>query len=50
MARKRKLDPYTSLFMDRHGKERCRFRRNGYCPSICRTRQPRATERPMTRR
>jgi hypothetical protein len=29
MARKRKLDPYTSLFIDRHGKERCRFRRNG---------------------
>jgi integrase len=29
MARKRKLDPYTSIFVDRHGKERCRFRRNG---------------------
>jgi hypothetical protein len=29
MARKRKLDPYTSLFVDRHGKERCRFRRMG---------------------
>lgn len=29
MVRKRKLDPYTSLFIDRHGKERCRFRRNG---------------------
>lgn len=30
MARKRKLDPYTSLFVDRHGKERCRFRRGGF--------------------
>jgi integrase len=30
MARKRKLDPFTSLYVDRHGKERCRFRRNGY--------------------
>jgi integrase len=29
MARKRKLDPYTSIFVDRHGKERCRFRRRG---------------------
>jgi integrase len=29
MARKRKLDPYTSLFVDIRGKERCRFRRNG---------------------
>lgn len=29
MARKRKLDPYTSIFVDRHGKERCRFRRYG---------------------
>src|SRR5690349_6453407 len=29
MARRRKLDPYTSLFVDRHGKERCRFRRHG---------------------
>lgn len=29
MARKRKLDPFTSLFVDRHGKERWRFRRNG---------------------
>jgi hypothetical protein len=29
MARKRKLDPYTSIFVDRHGKERCRFRRLG---------------------
>jgi integrase len=29
MPRKRKLDPYTSLFVDRHGKERCRFRRKG---------------------
>lgn len=29
MARKRKLDPYTSIFVDRHGKERCRFRRHG---------------------
>lgn len=32
MARK-KQDPYTSLYLDRHGKERCRFRRNGIaCP------------------
>jgi integrase len=30
MARKRKLDPYTSIFVDRHGKERCRFRRFGF--------------------
>jgi integrase len=30
MARKRKLDPFTSIFVDRHGKERCRFRRNGF--------------------
>jgi integrase len=30
MAKKRKLDPFTSLFVDRHGKERCRFRRAGY--------------------
>lgn len=30
MARKRKLDPYTSIFVDRHGKERCRYRRNGF--------------------
>lgn len=30
MARKRKLDPFTSLYIDRHGKERCRFRRNGF--------------------
>lgn len=30
MARKRKLDPYVSVFVDRHGKERFRFRRNGY--------------------
>jgi integrase len=29
MVRKRKLDPYTSLFVDIRGKERCRFRRNG---------------------
>lgn len=27
MPRKRKLDPYTSIFVDRHGKERCRFRK-----------------------
>lgn len=36
MARKRKLDPYVSVFVDRHGKERFRFRRNGlscYLPS-----------------
>jgi integrase len=30
MPRKRKLDPYTSIFVDRHGKERCRFRRGGF--------------------
>lgn len=29
MPRKRKLDPYTSIFVDRHGKERCRFRKGG---------------------
>lgn len=29
MARKRKLDPFTTLYVDRHGKERCRFRRRG---------------------
>jgi integrase len=36
MARKRKLDPYVSVFVDRHHKERFRFRRNGvsiYLPS-----------------
>lgn len=33
MARKRKLDPFVSLFVDRHGKERCRFRRGAFsCP------------------
>lgn len=30
MARKRKLDPFVSVFVDRHGKERFRYRRNGY--------------------
>lgn len=30
MARKRKLEPYTTIFVDRHGKERCRFRRRGF--------------------
>ena len=29
MARKRKLDKYVSSFVDRHGKERFRFRRDG---------------------
>jgi len=29
MARKRKLDPFVSVFVDRHGKERFRFRRGG---------------------
>lgn len=29
MAKKRAPDPYTSLFIDVRGKERCRFRRNG---------------------
>lgn len=30
MAKKRKLDPYVSVFVDRHGKERFRFRRDGF--------------------
>jgi integrase len=30
MARKRKLDRYTTIFVDRHGKERCRFRRGTF--------------------
>lgn len=30
MPRKRKLDPYVSVFVDRHHKERFRFRRNGF--------------------
>lgn len=30
MARKRKLDPYVSVFVDRHGKERFRFRRGPF--------------------
>lgn len=30
MARKRKLDPGVSVFVDRHGKERFRYRRAGY--------------------
>lgn len=30
MARKRKLDEYVSVFVDRHHKERFRFRRNGF--------------------
>jgi integrase len=34
MARKRKLDPFTSIYVDRHGKERCRFRRNGLDRSL----------------
>lgn len=29
MARKRKLDPFVSVFVDRHNKERFRFRRSG---------------------
>lgn len=36
MARKRKLDQYVSVFVDRHNKERFRYRRNGisvYLPS-----------------
>lgn len=33
MARRRKLDPFVTLYVDRHGKERCRFRRRGFqCP------------------
>lgn len=34
MAKKAKQDPFTSLYIDRHGKERCRFRRNGYGCSL----------------
>lgn len=30
MARKRKFDQYVSVFVDRHGKERFRFRRAGF--------------------
>jgi integrase len=30
MARKRRLDPYVSVFVDRHHKERFRFRRDGF--------------------
>jgi len=30
MARKRKLDNHVSVFVDRHGKERFRFRKDGY--------------------
>lgn len=30
MARKRRLDPFVSSFVDRHGKERFRFRRRGF--------------------
>lgn len=30
MARKRTLDPYVSVFVDRHGKERFRFRRGPF--------------------
>lgn len=30
MARKRKLDDFVSTFVDRHGKERFRFRRHGF--------------------
>jgi hypothetical protein len=30
MAKQRKLDRFTTLFVDRHGKERCRFRRKGF--------------------
>jgi integrase len=30
MARKRKLDEFVSVFVDRHHKERFRFRRNGF--------------------
>jgi integrase len=30
MARKRKLDPFVSVFVDRHGKERFRFRRGAF--------------------
>jgi hypothetical protein len=30
MARKRKLDRYVTPVIDRHGKERFRFRRNGF--------------------
>lgn len=30
MARKRRLDPFVTTFVDRHGKERHRFRRGGF--------------------
>jgi len=30
MAKKRNLDRYITLFVDRHGKERCRFRRGAF--------------------
>jgi integrase len=33
MARKSRRDKYASLYVDRHGKERCRFRRGAFtCP------------------
>jgi integrase len=34
MAKKARQDPFTSLYLDRHKKERCRFRRNGYQCSL----------------
>ena len=34
MAKKARQDPYTSLYLDRHKKERCRFRRNGFGCSL----------------
>jgi integrase len=33
MAKKAQRDPFVSLYVDRHGRERCRFRRRGFsCP------------------
>ena len=33
MARKPRRDKYVSLYVDRHGKERCRFRKGAFiCP------------------
>lgn len=34
MPKKRAPDLYTSTFIDRHGKERCRFRRGGFSCSL----------------
>lgn len=34
MAKRRDPDPYTSTYVDRHGKERCRFRKGGFSCSL----------------